>query len=105
MTRIIELRDVDAHNWRACADLEVVPEQRDFVSPVARYLCLCHFGGVWHPLAVYAGDEASAAALSRPSPAACWRPGAAVPAHLATRPATRPPATFTGRSVSSRPAR
>ena len=74
MTPIIELRDVDADNWRACADLEVVPEQRDFVSPVARYLCLCHFGGVWHPLAVYAGDEASAAALSRPTPAACWRP-------------------------------
>lgn len=59
MTPIIELRDVDAHNWRACADLEVVPEQRDFVSPVARYLCLCHFGGVWHPLAVYAGDAAA----------------------------------------------
>jgi diamine N-acetyltransferase len=57
MTPIIELRDVDAHNWRACADLEVAPEQRDFVSPIARYLCLCHFGGVWHPLAMYAGDE------------------------------------------------
>ena len=57
MTPIIELRDVDAHNWRACADLEVAPEQRDFVSPVARYLCLCHYGDVWHPLAVYAGDD------------------------------------------------
>src|SRR5450756_680069 len=57
MTPIIELRDVDAHNWRACADLEVAPEQRDFVSPIARYLCLCHFGGVWHPLAVYPGDQ------------------------------------------------
>lgn len=56
MTPIIELRDVDAHNWRACADLEVSPEQRDFVSPVARYLCLCHYGDVWHPLAVYAGE-------------------------------------------------
>ena len=57
MTPIIELRDVDVHNWRACADLEVAPEQRHFVSPVARYLCLCHYGDVWHPLAVYAGDE------------------------------------------------
>jgi diamine N-acetyltransferase len=57
MTVSIELRDVDAHNWRACADLEVALEQRDFVSPVARYLCLCHYGDVWHPLAVYAGDE------------------------------------------------
>jgi diamine N-acetyltransferase len=57
MTPLIALRDVDADNWRACADLEVDPEQHDFVSPVARYLCLCHYGGVWHPLAVYAGDE------------------------------------------------
>jgi diamine N-acetyltransferase len=53
MTPAIELRHVDARNWRACADLEVAAEQRDFVSPVARYLCLCHYGGVWHPLAVY----------------------------------------------------
>ena len=57
MTASIELRTVEAHNWRACADLEVAPEQRDFVSPVTRYLCLCHYGDVWHPLAVYAGDE------------------------------------------------
>ena len=21
------------------------------------YLALCHYGGVWHPLAVYAADE------------------------------------------------
>ena len=57
MTPTIEFRDVDAGNWRTCVDLEVAPEQRGFVSPVARYLCLCHYGGVWRPLAVYAGDE------------------------------------------------
>ena len=57
MTPAIELRRVDTRNWRACADLEVAAEQRDFVSPVTRYLCLCHYGGVWQPLAVYAGDE------------------------------------------------
>ena len=28
-----------------------------FVSPVTRYLCLCHYGGVWQPLAVAAGGE------------------------------------------------
>ena len=55
MTSLIELRDVDAGNWRACVALELTPDQRDFVSAVARYLCLCHYGGVWHPLAVYAG--------------------------------------------------
>jgi diamine N-acetyltransferase len=57
MTPLIELRHIDTDNWRACADLEVAAEQRDFVSPVARYLCLCHYGGLWHPLAVYAAAE------------------------------------------------
>ena len=53
----IQLTDVTADNWRACADLEVTPDQQAFVAPVTRYLCLCHYGGVWRPLAVTAGDE------------------------------------------------
>jgi diamine N-acetyltransferase len=57
MTSIIELRAITAGNWRACADLEVADDQRDFVVPVSRYLCLCHYGGLWHPLAVYAGED------------------------------------------------
>jgi diamine N-acetyltransferase len=52
MSLIVELIEVTADNWRACADLDVSDEQRDFVSPVTRYLCLCHYGGVWRPLAV-----------------------------------------------------
>jgi diamine N-acetyltransferase len=57
VTPIVELNDVTAENWRACADLEVSDEQREFVSPVTRYLCLCHYGGVWHPLAVTSSAE------------------------------------------------
>ena len=57
MSPTVELSDVTADNWRACADLEVSDEQRAFVSPVTRYLCLCHYGGVWHPLAVTSGSE------------------------------------------------
>jgi diamine N-acetyltransferase len=57
VTPTVELSDVTAENWRACADLEVSDEQRGFVSPVTRYLCLCHYGGVWHPLAVTSGGE------------------------------------------------
>jgi diamine N-acetyltransferase len=53
----IELTEVTADNWRACADLEVTADQQAFVAPVARYLCLCHYGGVWRPLAVTAGSE------------------------------------------------
>ena len=56
MATRIELLDVTADNWRDCADLEVTAEQQAFVSSVARYLCLCHYGGVWQPLAVAAED-------------------------------------------------
>jgi diamine N-acetyltransferase len=53
----IELLDVTARNWRDCADLEVATGQRTFVSSVTRYLCLCHYGGVWRPLAIAAGGD------------------------------------------------
>ncbi len=57
MPPTVELRDVTAANWRTCADLEVTDDQSEFVTPVTRYLCLCHYGGVWHPLAVDAAGE------------------------------------------------
>jgi diamine N-acetyltransferase len=53
----LSLREVDAENWRACAALEVEDGQRDFVMPVSYYLALCHYGGVWHPLAVCVDGE------------------------------------------------
>ncbi len=49
---VVDLEPVTAQNWRACAALTVHPEQRRFVSEVTFYLCLCHYGDVWHPLAV-----------------------------------------------------
>lgn len=57
MTPPIELRDVTAGTWRDAAGLAVTVDQAAFVSPVTRYLCLCHYGGVWSPLAVHAGEE------------------------------------------------
>ena len=53
----VTLREVDAGNWRVVARVEVKEEQREFVSPVTYYLCLCHYGGRWRPLAIYEGDE------------------------------------------------
>ena len=53
----VTLREVDAGNWRGCAALEVKEEQREFVLPASYYLCLCHYEGVWNPLAIYYGDE------------------------------------------------
>jgi len=55
VTDPIELVDVTAANWRDAADLEVAEDQRAFVAPVSRYLCLCHYGGLWRPLAIVAG--------------------------------------------------
>jgi diamine N-acetyltransferase len=55
--REVELLEVDAENWRACAALEVQDGQRDFVMPVSYYLALCHYGDVWHPLAVCVNGE------------------------------------------------
>lgn len=53
----VALRGVDTGNWHACVDLEVKEEQREFVHPVSYYLALCHYGGVWSPLAIYHEDE------------------------------------------------
>lgn len=52
----VRLVDVDADNWRAVVAVEVTPAQAAFVMPVANYLCLCHYGGVWHPCAIVADE-------------------------------------------------
>ncbi|GID93481.1 GNAT family N-acetyltransferase [Amorphoplanes digitatis] len=54
---IISLEPVTKDNWRACAALAVRPDQRDFVNDVSYYLCLCHYGDLWRPLAVVHDGE------------------------------------------------
>jgi diamine N-acetyltransferase len=49
----VDLRAVDEGNWRACAAIRPGPGQERFVAPVAWYLCLCHYGQTWRPLAIY----------------------------------------------------
>lgn len=53
----IRLEPVTAGNWRDCAALTVHPGQRDFVADVTYYLCMCHYGDTWNPLAVVRGEE------------------------------------------------
>lgn len=50
----LRLIDVDAENWRSVVRVAPKPGQEEFVAPVAYYLCLCHYGGEWHPLAIEA---------------------------------------------------
>jgi diamine N-acetyltransferase len=52
----VGLAPVTAGNWKSCAALAVRPDQQRFVNPVTYYLCLCHYGDVWHPLAVTRGE-------------------------------------------------
>jgi diamine N-acetyltransferase len=54
VTVAVELVPLTPQNWRDCADLDVAETQRAFVAPVSRYLCLCHYGETWKPLAVTA---------------------------------------------------
>jgi diamine N-acetyltransferase len=61
----VSLVPVDAATWRACAELDVRHDQREFVAPVARYLALCAYDdGPWHPLAVVTDGAASGVAGS-----------------------------------------
>jgi len=54
---LVELRPVTADNWRACTSVTPTSDQESFVAPVSYYLTLCHYGGVWQPLAVYADGQ------------------------------------------------
>jgi diamine N-acetyltransferase len=51
----VELRPIDAGNWRDVAGLQVTDAQRDFVAEPCYYLALCHYGQLWQPLAICSG--------------------------------------------------
>ena len=50
----VRLEPVTAGTWRAVA---AVDAGSPHVAPPTYYLCLCHYGGVWQPLAVRAGED------------------------------------------------
>jgi diamine N-acetyltransferase len=54
----VEIRPIDGGNFRDVLDLEVTDEQAAWVAPSARYLALCAYGGLWHPLGIYAEGSA-----------------------------------------------
>jgi diamine N-acetyltransferase len=53
----MELRDVDADNWREVVRIGPREDQGRFVASVAYYLNLCHYGEEWQPLALYQDGE------------------------------------------------
>lgn len=52
----VEVKPIDGGNFREALDLEVTDEQSAWVASTARYLALCAYGGVWHPLGLYADE-------------------------------------------------
>lgn len=50
----VMLEPVTAANWR---EVEAIYAASPHVATVAHYLCLCHYGGVWQPLAIRFGGE------------------------------------------------
>ena len=53
----MDLRAVDEGNWEALLAIRPAPNQGRFIASVAYYLCMCHYGGTWQPLAIHAGAE------------------------------------------------
>jgi diamine N-acetyltransferase len=53
----IELRELNADNWRDCANLELSEDQRDYVDPNVDSIAESKFHLWMLPLAIYAGDE------------------------------------------------
>ena len=52
----IRIAGVTSENWREIFSLEVYEEQKEFVAEPGYYLCLCAYGGLWNPLAIYFED-------------------------------------------------
>ncbi len=51
---MVEVLPIDQRNFREAMELEVSEEQSAWVATTAHYLALCAYGGLWHPLGLYA---------------------------------------------------
>ena len=57
MDNKIELIEITAENWREVVQLEVNPEQSQYIADPSYYLLLCHYGKIWHPLAIQLNQQ------------------------------------------------
>lgn len=53
----VRLIEVTGANWRQLAAVAPRPDQAELVASVTYYLCLSHYGGDWHSLAIEADGE------------------------------------------------
>lgn len=77
MEGVVSVRPVGRENWRAVAALDVSEAQRAFVAAPAHYLCLCHYEGLWQPLAIRAGEKVVGFLMWAidPEDESCWLGG------------------------------
>jgi diamine N-acetyltransferase len=73
----VELQEVTEANWRDLAELQVHPDQKRFVADPTYYLCLCHYGKLWNPLAVCLDGHIVGFCMWAidPEDASCWLGG------------------------------
>ena len=57
MKNEIKLIEVTAENWRDVTQLNVSTEQKQYVADPSYYLLLCHYGKVWHPIAIQLNQQ------------------------------------------------
>ncbi len=71
------LRPVTEDNWRELAGLEVTREQKAFVAEPTYYLCLCHYGRLWQPLAICHREKVVGMLIWAvdPEDGSCWLGG------------------------------
>jgi diamine N-acetyltransferase len=73
----IGLQPVTADNWRAVAAVRVRDEQSEFVATPTYYLALCHYGKLWHPMAICCGKQVVGFLMWAidPDDGSCWLGG------------------------------
>lgn len=54
---MVKLNPVNEKNWRACSNLTLPADQRDFVAPNVYTIAESKFNPHYHLRAIYAGDE------------------------------------------------
>ncbi|QEN09004.1 GNAT family N-acetyltransferase [Oceanispirochaeta crateris] len=52
----INLREITPGNWREISKLQVHENQKEWVAEPTYYLCLCNYGKLWNPKAIYLED-------------------------------------------------
>jgi diamine N-acetyltransferase len=73
----LKLTAINESNWRKVIQLQVKPEQQDFVADPSYYLLLCHYGELWQPLAIILDEQVIGFIMWAidPEDGSCWLGG------------------------------